>query len=161
MYLYVDEIRFSPYTGKPINPVLLRSNRKFICDLTGVLFDTDEDYELMPLYTLRLSYNHDSEPIWYEEYYLFKEKFGIDYGEFSTFMESPFHFSNTEGYGCSDVSEQLMAEWVEARKNNTGRFSKCATLEQVLSTLRFEMLRKLLSEKKFTLGQLGFGADNE
>lgn len=165
MYFYTDAARFDPRTGKPVDPVLIRSSRKFICDMTGKLYDTDEDDGQMRCYEISLTYNHDSEPCWYEEYHKFEKEFGLDYGEFSTFMDSPFHFANTEDYGCADLSEQLMTEWVKARQPRCVkprepqpkvRFSECATIEQVLAELRFEMLRKLLREKKFTLEQLGF-----
>jgi len=157
MYLYSSSARFDPQTGKPVNPVLLRSSRKFICDYTGVLYDTHQDDTQMRCYELSINFNHGSEPTWYEGYHEFEWEFGIGYGDFSTFMESPFHFANTEAYGSADLSEQLMTEWVKARRSKKkSRFSNCATIEQVLVTLRLEMLRKLLREKKFTLEQLGF-----
>lgn len=157
MFIYTYSARFDPLTGKPVDPVLLRSRRKFICDMTGELFDTDEDDTQMRCYEIAIKYNHDSEPCWYEEYHKFEKEFGIGYGDFSKFMDSPYHFANTEAYGCSDLSEQLMAEWIKAlRSKKKSRFSDCHTIEQVFSTLRFEMLRKLLREKKFTLEQLGF-----
>jgi len=157
MYLYTDSARFDPRTGKPVAPVLLHHHNQFICDMTGVVYDTDEDAGQMRCYEISINYNHDSEPCWYEEYHEFKKEFGIDYGDFSKFMDSPYHFANTEAYGVSDLSEQLMEEWIKARRSKKKtRFSDCHTVEQVFSTLRFEMLRKLLREKKFTLEQLGF-----
>lgn len=162
MYLYTDSTRFDPRTGKPVDPVLIRSSRKFICDMTGILYDTDDDDTQMRCYELIVDYNHDSEPCWYEDYHKFQKEFGIGYGDFSKFMESPFHFANTEAYGSADLSEELMAEWIKARRSKTkSRFSDCATIEQVLSTLRLEMLRKLLREKKFTLKELGFEHMND
>lgn len=157
MHIYTDSARFCPRTGKPIDPVLLRSSQKFICDMTGVLYDTDEDDTQVRCYQISIDYNHDSEPCWYEEYHKFEKEFGIGYGDFSTFMDSPYHFANTEAYGWADLSEQLMEEWINARRSKEkSRFSDCATIEQVFSTLRLEMLGKLLREKKFTLKQLGF-----
>lgn len=156
MNIYTESERFCPHTGKPISPVLAVDSSKFICDYSGELYDMDQDDCQMRVYELRIDYNNDSEPVWYEDYHKFEDEFGIDYSDFSKFMDSPFHFANTESYGAADLSETLFAEWIEARKNKKGRFSQCATIEQVLTELRLTNLRKLLQEKKFTLEQLGF-----
>ncbi len=156
MNIYTESKRFCPHTGKPTSPIFTVDNAKFICDYSGELLDADHDDGQMRVYTLRIRYNNGSEPVWYEEYHKFEREFGLDYGDFSKFMDSPFHFTNTESYGASNLSEKLVQEWVEARSKRTGRFSKCASIEQVLTELRFETLRRLLQEKKFTLEQLGF-----
>jgi hypothetical protein len=155
MKIYTESNRFCPHTGKPMSPTVAVDTGKFICDYSGELYDMDQDDGQMRAYLLCIEYNDDSEPVWYEEYHKFKEEFGIDYGDFSKFMDSSFHFANTKSYGAADLSEKLVQEWVKARKTKKGRFSQCATIEQVLTELRFGTLRKLLLEKKFTLEQLG------
>lgn len=158
MYLYTTAARFSPHTGKPITPVPIKDPSKVICDCTGQFLDFDDDV-LKNNYNLSIKYNHDSEPMWYEEYHDFEREFGIGYGDFSTFMESPYHWLHTEAYGACDATLNLADEWLKARRSKKKphpRFYECGTIEGVFSTVRLETLRKLLREKTFTLEQLGF-----
>ena len=153
MYLYQKKPRFDSDTGKEIEPILTRKG--FISDLTGEFIDTD-DYENEPLYTISFEYNNDSEPLWYETYHdLLRElklEIDLDYGEFSGFIESPYHFANTEGYGCTDETLEIMQRWIKKDKE----FHGCGTIEQVFQQVRLKTLKRLIKEKVYTLEELGF-----
>lgn len=157
MLLYSRIPRFSPRTGKPVDPELVEDRSRFVCDYSGELINADDD-ALKPLYYLAIDYNHDSEPLWDQDAHKFEKEFKIGYGDFGKFMSSAFHFTHTETYGSADLSWFLIDEWVAARrgKDKKHRFFECATIEQLLSTLRQDTLRKILRGKKFTLEQLGF-----
>lgn len=167
MFLYKKKKFFDPETGKEVEPVLKRSG--YLSDLTGKPIDLDNDEE-KPLYTLSFDYDHGSEPLWYEDFYdLLRElklsEENMEYSDFSQFMESPYHFTNVEGYGCTDETESIMDQWITDRKKKGVRgdveFRGCGTIEQVLSKIRVKTLRRLIEEKVYTLEQLGFVQENE
>jgi len=143
MLLYFKEKHFDSSTGKELEPILRPSQSKFICDFSGSIIEMDND-ETKPLYSISIDYNHDSKPLWYEEFHEFDEKYGLDYGEFSRFMSSPYHFS-IKDYGAGDDSIRIIRCLSPAR-----------TLEEALRDMRLQTLRELLEEKKFTKEELGF-----
>jgi hypothetical protein len=164
MYLYSKIPQFDRNTGKEIEPILKKSG--YICDASGLVIDWPNNDAEMLVYTLSIAFDHGSEPAWYEDYYKLKKELHISYGDFSQFMESPFHFKNTEAYGQADVTLNLMAMWIKdvkaaAKKKSYEGFklSRCGTIEQVLSQVRQETLSKLLKNKEYTLEQLGFIQD--
>lgn len=158
MLLYTSENRFCPRTGKKLDPVQAADGDKAICDYTGEIFDLEDD-TLTPYYNLSIEYNHDSEPSWYQDHYDFKKLFpNIGYGDFSQFMDSPYHFMHTEEYGSADNSWFLIDEWYNARrgKDKKHRFYECGTLEQAMQRCRLDTAIRLLKENKVTLELLGF-----
>ena len=160
MFLYKPEPRFDPRTGKPLAPILKPSG--YVCDYTGIEIHPEKDYEQMPLYNITIDYNHDSEPIWYEdkERYILEKEYGIGYGDFSNFLDSTYHFMNIGGYGSTDVSTRLVSEWVDALKGEQSKtpLHSCHTIEQAFRVCRLRTLMRLLNEKKYTLEKLGFFA---
>jgi hypothetical protein len=157
MFLYKKFKRFNPNTGQPVDPILKPSG--YLSDYTGEIIDLDDD-EAKPLYTLGLEYNHDSEPLWYEDYHPLEEAFGLGYGDFSLFMKSPYHFANTDGYGCTDETLAIVKLWLKdlnAKKTRKdAQFWNCGTIEQVFSKVRVKTLTRLLKNKLYTLEDLGF-----
>ena len=163
MHLYKPKPRFDSRTGKPINSVLRPAG--YVCDYTGEEFDGVADYELEPLYYLKIKYNHDSEPLWYEdkERQILEKQYGVEYGDFSNFLDSTYHFMHTEGFGCADVSMQLVSEWIVAVNSDNSKhpnpLHNCRTIEQAFRVCRLRTLMRLLEEKKYTPVELGFTAD--
>jgi len=150
MKLYTTRKVFDRFTGKP-NGEDFAPTGKYICDYTGVVIDGDENPECEPMYKLKVSYNNDSEEVYY--YDEVKEEFeemGIDYG---TMLSEPYTFAVNEDY--TDVSIGLVQEWMAERAEKKSVFYKCATIEQAMRIARVRTVLRLLKEKIFTAAELG------
>lgn len=160
MHLYSQsKKRFDPETGEPLPPQMGIDRKKAICDYTGDEIDLWNNHEELPLYNVSIRYEHGSEPMWYEDLHDLERELGVefDYSSFAKFMESPYHFRNTEAYGTDDTSDAMMMDWATARNQIASRhmFRNCKTLGDILTVARISTLRYLLKEKKYTPEQLG------
>jgi hypothetical protein len=160
MHLYSpSKKQFDPDTGEPIAPMMVRDRKKAICDYSGEEIDIYDNIEEIPLYSISIKYDNSCEPQWYEDMHELQRELGIefDYGCFSQFMESPYHFRHTEEYGCSDVTLDMMKQWITIKKfkKSDDPLHRCGTIGGVLMHTRLETLKRLLKEKKYTLEQLG------
>ena len=161
MYLYKNKPQFNRDTGEPINPILYKCGA--ICDYTGTAFDLS-DYDQKPLYHCQFEYDDDSEPLWYEdkERRILEKSYCIGYREYSQFMSSPYHFQNTEGFGSTDASRDLVAIWLDSVKyNENSPFHECGTIEQAFRKSRLRILMRMLDEKKYTPQDFGFLCEGE
>jgi hypothetical protein len=158
MHIYKSKVRYNQNTGKPDRNFLEKSG-DVICDYTGeVIAGHDE-----PLwYTISINYNHSSEPMWYEEELRdeLEDNYGVEYGDFSAFMESPYHFKLNGDY--TDVSLDMLKEWMNSYqqamngKHVGNLLYECRNIEEVFRTVRLRTLKKLLDESTFTVTDLGF-----
>jgi hypothetical protein len=155
MNLYKIKPQFDPDTGEPSDPTLKVDRKRAVCDFSGEEYDIYDSDEHIPTYNISIQYNNSSEPNWYEDYHKFEEDFGITYESFAEFMESPYHFMHTEECGVSDLTFNLVREWISHINNGVGKFKDCLTIEQVLTLLRLKNLRNLLEKKRYTPEQLG------
>jgi len=160
MHLYSrTKKQFDPNTGEPLAPIMARDRKHAICDYSGEEIDLYDNDEEIPWYVISMRYDHGCEPQWYEDMHELQRELGIefDYSSFSEFMESPYHFRHTEPYGCSDVTLDIMKEWVATKtlEKSDNPLHRDGTIGAVLMDIRLETLKRLLKEKKYTLEQLG------
>lgn len=159
MNLYTLQKRFDARTGKEIKSSFEIDINRAICDYTGEEINLENQEECSG-YNFSIEYNHDSEPAWYGDYHEFDEKYSIDYGSFSNFLDSPYHFQNLQSYGGFDVSMKLANDWIKAIKSKKeSDLKRFGTLEQVFIYFRLKTLKEILKSKKYTLPELGLEID--
>lgn len=147
MHIYISQIRYNQKTGNPDGNFVVKS-KDVICDYTGELLAYDE---IEPLwYTISINYDHSSEPMWYEEKLRIEleDNYGVEYSEFSSLMESPYHFKLNDDY--TDASLDMLKEWMGNPK------MKHRNVEEIFRITRLKTLKKLLSGSKFVVTDLIF-----
>ena len=152
MNLYKFKQQFDPNTGKPSSSKRISGGH--LDDYTGNLINSDE----LLMYTVSIAYNHGAEPLWYYDKELsdLEKKYGVEYSEFSSFMNSPYTFAElSNSHGSVDRSFQLIQEWLMNTKNGLGPFRECGTIEDAFRVARYRTLMRILKENTYTLVQLG------
>lgn len=162
MKIYTLAKRFDSRTGKEIEPELIETS-KLICDFTGVVWDWNKQYDLKPLYTVSIEYDHGCEPEWYYDdgkainnllkYIKIENKLDDDYQIKAKLFEGEYHFFGN-GSGADNLGP-LMKEWITNIQKKKGPFKDCAHFAHVLRTARMKVVLDILKEKKFTLQELG------
>ncbi len=148
MIIYSKEQRFSPKTGRELEPDYAESG--LICDYTGRAIDMDE-YEFRPMYSIKINYDHSCETVFSEdEDRQYFQKAGIEY---SSLFESEFSF--LVGDNGQDFSCNLLDEWSKGFSVEKSLFYQCLTVEEAFRRARARIAKKLLEEKKYSKEELG------